>query len=753
MRVAESTNGAPNQMKTMCKPLGYLRPSQRTSRCCLLLLASLASLIILPAPASAAPIATYRFGAGTTTFGLVLPQGGAIDGVQIGTLATQTDVKNRWPDGSIKFAVVSAEIPSAGDYEIAAATSPTGSSFSPTWPAITLDLVINGTTWTASAGSFSTNDLWLDGPVVRERRVKASPMNAGVPHGLLEVIFDVRAYRSGALRIDVAVQNVIDSVNMDKVAVSAVALKANGTALWTHGAVTSYSMTRWRHVEWQSGREAAITPDFEPLYESKAVPRVLSTVINPTYDLNQANYDIMGGPMGYRPDGSLRFAYGEMNPDMGAGGGRREIAPLPWWEAEYLIHKTPNLRQTVIRNGDLSGAWSCHLTKPDGTMIKLGDPGYSASSWWWDARASTGSKPLAPYVFETNFRGARDGVSGLTDTGAAGVDGHYNEEHVPSVWFVPYLITGDRYYVDQAKFWGSCAIGHSAPGWLETDPVNFPGWRNHRDGATGNERILDDSGVTREFAWPLRLVSFVTWMLPDGDTDRAYFAETVQNNLSHIGGYYDYLVAHNYGGALGAMGGIEQQGGWNLSRGGALTGRYSSLWRIAYTAYSVDWCTRQPELWTINSSMNAFVNRAANLFIQFNIQNTELLTGKEGNSWNYYPVFNTMSGGVFNRWFNTWAELKNYNETYAYQDPPAVGNTPGWILSGIGIGLYNTEAHFMYQIGIRRGLADAQNAADRLASVNGHNENLNGRAGYAITFAEPGPDLRPKSPKNVRLVP
>ena len=196
-------------------------------------------------------------------------------------------------------------------------------------------MVINGATWTATPGAFSATSGWLNGPVARETRVTARPTNGTTQHPQLEVVFDVRSYAAGAHRIDVTVQNVRDAVSMDKVAATSVSLIVNGGTVWTHGAVTTYSMTRWRHVEWASGREASITPDFEPTYVAGALPRVISSVVNTSYDLARPNYDLMGG----RPaSGYPAFAYGEMNPDMAAGGGRPEIGAMNWWEAVYLAH-------------------------------------------------------------------------------------------------------------------------------------------------------------------------------------------------------------------------------------------------------------------------------------------------------------------------------------------------------------------------------------------------------------------------------
>jgi hypothetical protein len=509
--------------------------------------------------------------------------------------------------------------------------------------------------------------------------------------------------------------------------------------------VTSYSMTRWRHIEWYGATEAAVTPDFEPAFLAGVIPRVLPSVVSTNYEINAPNYDLMGGP---NLAGFPSFSYGEMMPDMAAGGGRPEIGALAWWEAIYIVHKTQNQRTAVLRNGDLAGAWSNNLAKPDGTMIKLGDPGYDPTAWWWDGRSPAGQRPLAPADPATNFRGAREGLSNDTDTGATGLASRYNEEHVPAPMFVPYLISGDRYYVDQAKFWATCAILHSAPFWIESDPVNFPGWRRGRLGATGNERSLDFAGMTREFGWPLRLVAVSAWIIPDADPDKQYLVTTVQNNLNHVGEYLDTWVRLGYGGAMGAIGGAESSSGWGWTKGGVATGRYTSLWRMGYTNYAVDWCTRQ-SIWTINASVDAFVNRLISVDIQMNLQNPDFLSGKSGLSHPYYPVFNIMENGRFSHWFDTFAELKTYNETYQYTDG-APGN-PGWNPNEAETGYYNTEHYMSLQIGIRRGLPNAQMAADRLARVVGQQADLNTRAGFAITFSA-GAGAAPLSPTNVRLI-
>src|SRR6185503_5886476 len=84
-------------------------------------------------PAAAQPVlARYAFTPGTATFGLALPSGAARAGLRVGNLPTQTDVKVRWPDGSIRFAIVSARIPVAGPLPITAAPVAPGGGMYPT---------------------------------------------------------------------------------------------------------------------------------------------------------------------------------------------------------------------------------------------------------------------------------------------------------------------------------------------------------------------------------------------------------------------------------------------------------------------------------------------------------------------------------------------------------------------------------------------------------------------------------------------
>ena len=127
-------------------------------------------LMILAATALNAQttIGSVALTAGWATFGQALPQGAATAALKVGTLTTQTDVKNRWPDGSIKFALVTVNVPSAGSYAITAAAAPTG-TFAALLPTASVTLRIGGIDYVAALPASKSGDAWMSGPLAYER--------------------------------------------------------------------------------------------------------------------------------------------------------------------------------------------------------------------------------------------------------------------------------------------------------------------------------------------------------------------------------------------------------------------------------------------------------------------------------------------------------------------------------------------------------------------------------------------------------
>ena len=92
-------------------------------------LAVILALLAVPSRALAQTnFANLGLTQGWITFGQAVPQGVIPNGsaIQAGTLATQTDVKNRWADGSIRFAILTVNVPTSGTYPLHVASIPSG---------------------------------------------------------------------------------------------------------------------------------------------------------------------------------------------------------------------------------------------------------------------------------------------------------------------------------------------------------------------------------------------------------------------------------------------------------------------------------------------------------------------------------------------------------------------------------------------------------------------------------------------------
>jgi hypothetical protein len=676
------------------------------------LLAAVTLAVMLDARLVAAQtVANYQFSSpGWATFGLAVPKGVAISGVQVGTtLATQTDVKTKWPDGSIRFAVITAKIPSAGTYPISPKAAPIG-LFSPTWPTARVSFGIGTTTYTADLPPFSAADTWLSGPLVRESRVVVVPTSSAGSHPLLQVIFDVRSYSGGGHRIDVTVQNVRDVAAMDKVTYD-LSVTVAGAVVFTKPALTQYSFTRWRKTFTTGLTEATVVPDFEPFYLSNALPRFLSTVDDTVYDTSGPGWNING--------------FASMNPQMEAGGYRPELSPYPAWQAKYLVRKSPTQLAATLLSANNSGSWSMHITQPDGTsLIKVTDPGYE--DYWFDyfKRNGTGPGPAVPLRPDGNMRGIRKNVPG----GYSDVESSADPEHLPNLTYVPYLVTGDRYYLDQTKLWAVWTVINLTPRQpVYPEPVFEPNFERSRRGSKG---LIWTRGLTRELGHPLLVLTEAAVSTPDADPDKAYFTTLMQNQLDALG---EYVI---YG---GAKGGMAEAMGWEtwVSKDGTGTanGRYMSLWRLSYPVFAIDFAAQQ-DLWTMGDSLE-FCRRAVRSqigFITHGSTSSEKIPS--------YPTIATLAnGGSALSFFSSWSDLFLANKVAGSQ----LGTSPP-------VGYHGVEAHVMLTVGRRLGVPGAEAAYQWLFNYKDSYgtvlTDLNGRSGYALASS---PGSGPRAPINVRV--
>ena len=448
-----------------------------------------------PASGQGQALARVQLTEGWATFGQVLPRGAAREGLRVGNLPTQTDVKNRWSDGSIKFAVVTAQVAKAGTYAITSGPA-SGKPFKPENenPGFFVTILHQNKDYSAGPDLNDLKDTWLKGPLVIESRQYLPLVDqTNFAHATLRVIFDVRQYKDGQIRYDVTLENTLDRRGADAVEYSLGVGNPQLKELVSRADVFHPYLTRWRLLFTKAMTASAVTPDLEPAYRAGALPRYLPIV----------NKDVNG----FSADEQERFDLlrsGDLNPRMPDHGGRPELGPYPDWAATYLVHKNEAQKRYVLANGDLAGSWPVHLRKADGTMFSLDE----RPKFWLDVPLNRGEDKPA---------GNMAGVGQLIPDNA----------HQPSLAYIPYLLTGDRYYAEEMAFWANYCL-------LST----YPAGRGKR----GSEGLLD-SNETRGFAWTLRNLTDAAAYLPDGHPLRASFLQRVNNNLA----WFDQHVQRNTG--------------------------------------------------------------------------------------------------------------------------------------------------------------------------------------------------------------
>ena len=89
----------------------------------------------------------------------------------------------------------------------------------------------------------------------------------------------------------------------------------------------------------------------------------------------------------------------------------------------------------------------------------------------------------------------------------------HDSAHQPSLAFIPYLLTGDYFYLEELQFWAA---------WnpTETDPNN-----------SGLGQGLVRWQQIRGQAWSLRTMGQVAWVTPDAHYLKSYFGKMLNNNL------------------------------------------------------------------------------------------------------------------------------------------------------------------------------------------------------------------------------
>lgn len=426
----------------------------------------------------------------------------------------QIDVRAYHGDGSVRHAVISAILPSMNASEtkvMSLRRKAAGSAPTPAVPADFADatavasITEGGVTYTASladllAVSYTT---WLAGDIVSEWEV-AAPLktSGGVNHPRIHARFCLRAYKGQSkARVDICLENTW-AFESDADVTYDVLLTVGGNMVYSKTGLVHHALARWRKLYWWNTSEPAvhIAHNIDYLIASKAIPNYDRSVVPDTASgTTWKNNTITNGePMGR----------GTARANMEDTGGRMDIGLLPGWAALYLIGMHKDAKEATLNQGNLAGSWGAHMRdKNTGRVICFDDyPYYSNKGTAADTtNPATGLSEKAPTLTTTNAN--RSDVA-----------------HHPDQAYIPYLVTGDLYYLEELQFWAQAC------------PISVNPHATYRDTKKG----LLFSMQVRAQAWGLRSLAHAAYISPPGPLKNG-FEFMLKSNID----WYDARYTNN----------------------------------------------------------------------------------------------------------------------------------------------------------------------------------------------------------------
>lgn len=453
------------------------------------------------------------------TQGLVAQVGGA-------TIPLQTDEVSSHRDGSARFAVLSAQLSNVqpGEARIINLFPGAKSSNTPNVPAnpawnleleaqvydasgnVTATLVAQPQAQLQSQISQNTGRR-LSGPVATEYTVVTPFKNkaTGAVHPLLTARLHAGLYDGGnRIRTDVVLENTRTFTTGPGNITYSLAIKRNGTVLYTQPKFTHNHHARWHKVLWTGGSE----PTSRLRHN---MPYFMASRITWNYDLN------LKVPESVLAADAAALASADTSP-MGPAyilpyfpttGGRSDIGPLPRWAALYLVSQDDRARASLMANAAAGAGIPVHF------------------------RDESTDQPLSIAKYPdvtTRYPSSIPSIPATTDSTIWEPD----QAHQPSLAYIPYLITGDAFYQDELAFWASWNLTYTPPG---------ADYRNRDAGLVKWDQV-------RAQAWTLRAISEAAYALPDSHALKSLFGNVLANNMNWYAANYINNAAQSPLGAI-----------------------------------------------------------------------------------------------------------------------------------------------------------------------------------------------------------
>jgi len=438
---------------------------------------------------------------------------GTILAAEIDSVATplQTMRTTTWPDGSLQyavFAVVAGNFTSSQTKTLEIGSSDSGPSGSnitladlPIDGSSNADLTISGETITCNR----TNLLAAGGELVQ---VLSGPhlahwiyRPAYTSPARVYARFDIYAHRvatTGTVdSVEYAGGNEVtqirigDQANHGNVASSLNRFRVNGGTILSETTVL-YQYSRWWEHDFDT--DIHVIHDRDYLASTGVVWNYLAGFNVTAQAISDYADDAI---FGYNNNSDIN-ENGGWREDMSAGGTDPDVGPIPGQDVCYLIGQDVSMRDTMLRMHQRWGRHQIHFWDDvEGRPVQVGpNAGQHAQSG------------LNPDLGYNNYWAVTNQASWTT----AGTDC----AHQPRCGFVPYLLTGRDWYLEELTFWASMCCGNGAAGYINSTDYNI---------LSGDQ--------TRAEGWAMMNVGLAASLIPDGTNMKSFFQGALARHLSY----------------------------------------------------------------------------------------------------------------------------------------------------------------------------------------------------------------------------
>ncbi len=296
---------------------------------------------------------------------------------------TQADVKERWPDGSVKHAILSLLVPSVpanGTVTLTFQNQTTGNNTPLTKAQMldaaydfgaVIDITADGTTKSASARTMLTNDAftyWTSGPIATTVILADHSVARAYDMGFdslrsIRPIFEATFWPTiNKVRVRFIGENSC-SACLEDVAYDLTLKTGFGTpqTVYTKTGYVHKAATRWTKVFWIGGApndEINIDHNVAYLSETTFLPNYDASLVVPE-SVAASNYLTWQSTDTDLQDGGWWCKY------MPTTGGRPDIGHMPSWVVQWLYTGDWRMKEIVLGNADLAANWPAEVREGD----------------------------------------------------------------------------------------------------------------------------------------------------------------------------------------------------------------------------------------------------------------------------------------------------------------------------------------------------------------------------------------------------